>query len=83
MKRAFLTMGFAIVIGASTIGSTHACSFNCGGTYQKGDEFGLKAPSHSGFKTHEFYNMPKRDHSYEYIKEKDGAGTGKRQTLVK
>jgi hypothetical protein len=58
-------------------GSAQACSFNCGGPYTDGNEFGLKAPSHSGFKTHEFYNMPKKAHSFSYIKSKAEARSGK------
>ena len=37
-----------------------ACSFNCGGTYKKNDEYGLKTTSHSGYKKHAFYYMPKK-----------------------
>ena len=36
-----------------------ACSFNCGGTYTKNHEYGLKTTSHSGYKKHAFYYMPK------------------------
>ena len=59
------------------VGSAQACSFNCGGPYTDGNEFVLKAPSHSGFKTHEFYNMPKKAHSFSYIKSKSEARSGK------
>ncbi len=37
-----------------------ACSFNCGGTYTKNSEYGLKTTSHSGYKKHAFYYMPKK-----------------------
>ena len=56
--------------------SAGTCIQDCGGTYTKGNSFGLKAPSHSGFKNHNFYNMPKKKHSYEYIKEKSKARAG-------
>ena len=69
----FVAVG--LMMGLSATSS--ACSFNCGGTYQKGNEFGLKAPAHSGYKAHSFFNLPKREHSYEYIKDKDGARAGK------
>ena len=41
-----------------------ACSFNCGGTYTKGNEYGLKTRPHSGYKKHAFWNMPKKDYSH-------------------
>ena len=56
--------------------SAFACNWNCGGTFTDGTDFGLKAPSHSGFEKHSFYNMPKKQHSYEYIKEKSAARAG-------
>jgi hypothetical protein len=70
----FLTLVF--------VDNSSACNWNCdsadadGGTYTKGNNFGLKAPSHSGFEKHAFYNMPKKKHSYEYIKEKSKARAG-------
>ena len=45
--------------------SAGTCIQDCGGTYTKGNSFGLKAPPHSGFNNHNFYNMPKKKHSYE------------------
>ena len=54
-----------------------ACSFNCGGTYTKNDEYGLKTTSHSGYKKHAFYHMPKKDYSHKYIKDKSEARAGK------
>ena len=54
-----------------------ACSFNCGGTYTKGNEYGLKTTSHSGYKKHAFWNMPKKDYSHKYIKDKSKARAGK------
>ena len=56
--------------------NSSACNWNCGGTYTEGNDFGLKAPSHSGFKKHAFYNMPKKQHSYRYIEEKSKARAG-------
>ena len=53
-----------------------ACSFNCGGTYTKNDEYGLKTTSHSGYKKHAFYHMPKKDYSHKYIKDKSEARAG-------
>ena len=53
-----------------------ACSFNCGGTYKKNDEYGLKTTSHSGYKKHAFYYMPKKDYSHKYIKDKSRARAG-------
>ena len=38
---------------------TFACSFNCGGTYTKGNEHGLKTTSHSRYKKLTFWHMPK------------------------
>jgi hypothetical protein len=52
------------------------CSFNCGGTYTKGNEFGLKTTSKSGFKKHVFLKMPKNEHNFKYIKNKDEARAG-------
>ena len=53
-----------------------ACSFNCGGTYTEGNEFGLKTTSQSGFKKHIFLKMPKNEHNFKYIKNKDEARAG-------
>lgn len=57
--------------------SSNACTFNCGGPYHDGNEFGLKARSYSGFQKHAFYNMPKKEYSHEYIKEQSKARAGK------
>ena len=37
-----------------------ACSFNCGGTFEKDNQYGIKTTSHSGFKTHEFYSKARK-----------------------
>lgn len=71
------SVGVFFVLTSFLFGSAQACSFNCGGPYTDGNEFGLKAPSHSGFKTHDFYNMPKKAHSFSYIKSKAEARSGK------
>ena len=47
----FVAVGLMMGLPATS----SACSFNCGGTYQKGNEFGLKAPAHSGYKAHSFF----------------------------
>ena len=57
--------------------AANACNWNCGGTYTDGNDFGLNTPSYSGFKKHIFYNMPKEEHSYEYIQEESVARAGK------
>ena len=54
-----------------------ACSFNCGGTFTEGNKYGLKTTSHSGYKRHEFYQMPKKDYSHKYIKDSSNARAGK------
>ena len=56
--------------------NSNACSWNCGGTFTNGNTFGLTAPLHSGFEKHNFYNMPKKQHSYEYIEEETKARAG-------
>ena len=68
--------GVFFVLISFLFGSAQACSFNCGGTFTDGTDFGLKASSHSGFEKHSFYNMPKKQHSYEYVKEKSAARAG-------
>ena len=74
MKSKFLLLtGLFFVFSGS---SAFACNWNCGGTFTDGTDFGLKAPSHSGFEKHSFYNVPKKQHSYEYIKEKSAARAG-------
>ena len=47
------------------------------GIYTKGSRFILKAPSHSGFKDHIFFNLPKKEHSFDYIEDKTEARAGK------
>ena len=54
-----------------------ACNFNCGGTYTKNDEYGLKTTSHSGYKKHAFWHVPKKDYSHKYIRDKSKARAGK------
>lgn len=53
-----------------------ACNFNCKKTYTEGNTYFLKAPSHSGFQKHSFFNMPKKKHSHDYIKEQSKARAG-------
>ena len=66
---------FILLLNLNNI--SFACSFNCGGTYFEDDQFGLKAPSHSGFKNHAFYMGPTaKKHSFTYIKDKNKARAG-------
>lgn len=75
IRKAILAGLFAI--GLTQTGQTaSACNWNCGGTFTKGTSFGLTAPSHSGFQKHIFFNMPKKEHSYEYIKDTSKARAG-------
>ena len=53
-----------------------ACNFNCKKTYTEGNTYFVKAPSHSGFQKHSFFNMPKKKHSHSYIKEQSKARAG-------
>lgn len=64
------------VIFALFESKVYACNWNCGGTYTVGNQFGLSVSLHSGFEKHAFNNMPKKQHSYEYIKEKSKARAG-------
>ena len=41
-----------------------------------GSTFSLVAPKHSGFRVHNFYSLPKKDHSFTYIKDASGARAG-------
>lgn len=78
MEKILLMLCFVFFILFSTLSKiSFACSFNCGGTYTEGNEYGLKTTSHSGFETHEFYSMPKKDYSHKYIKDSSNARAGK------
>ena len=54
-----------------------ACSFNCGGTFEEGNTYGLKTTSHSGYKRHVFGQMPKKDFFHKYIKDSSNSRAGK------
>lgn len=73
----YIVIIFSIIYFYQGENKASACSFNCGGTYTKGHEFGLKTTSHSGYKKHAFYWMPKKDYSYKYINDKSKARAGK------
>lgn len=76
MIRKTILAGLFAVGLIQTSQTASACNWNCGGTFAKGTSFGLTAPSHSGFQKHIFYNMPKKEHSYEYIKDTSDARAG-------
>ena len=78
MKKILLMLYFVFFILFSPLTKiSFACSFNCVGTFEKDNKYGIKTTSHSGFKTHEFYSMPKKDYSHKYIKDSSNARAGK------
>ncbi|MFL2818625.1 MAG: heparin lyase I family protein [Candidatus Puniceispirillales bacterium] len=77
MVAKYLIVCFSLILFSQTINVANACSFNCSATYSDGNEFGLKASSNSGFKKHRFEHMPKKKHSFKYIKDKTKARAGK------
>jgi len=64
---------FFIQISNVSIG----CSFNCGGPYSSQYKLGVKPPSYSSYKEHEFSNGPAKKHSFQYITDPKGARAGK------
>ena len=76
MIKASVCAGIVALFFLQTHSISNACSWNCGGPYTEGNKFGLKTRAHSGFKAHTFFNMPKKDHSFTYIREASGARAG-------